>query len=71
MVTRDARPAGCFVVGFALETDDVLANAAAKLEKKGLDLIIANDPSEVGAGFGGDTNRVTILAKGAKPEPLP
>jgi phosphopantothenoylcysteine decarboxylase/phosphopantothenate--cysteine ligase len=68
--TRDVRPAGCIVVGFALETDDVLANAESKLAEKGLDLIVANDAKEPGAGFGGDTNRVTILAKGSKAEPL-
>ncbi|MCX5755230.1 MAG: bifunctional phosphopantothenoylcysteine decarboxylase/phosphopantothenate--cysteine ligase CoaBC [Gemmatimonadetes bacterium] len=69
--TRDARPKGCVVVGFALETNDILANAAAKLESKGLDFIVANDATETGAGFGGDTNRVTILTKTTKPETLP
>ena len=69
--TRDARPADCFVVGFALETDDLLANAASKLESKQLDLVVANDALEAGAGFGGDTNRVTLIAKGKKPEALP
>ena len=50
-------------VGFALETDDLLANAAKKIEAKGLDLIVANSAREAGAGFGYDTNRVTMLAK--------
>jgi phosphopantothenoylcysteine decarboxylase/phosphopantothenate--cysteine ligase len=61
--TRDARKSGMLAVGFALETDDLLENAARKIEKKGLDLIVANSAREAGAGFGYDTNRVTILAK--------
>lgn len=66
--TRDARKPGLVAVGFALETDDLIENASAKLEKKGLDLIVANDAREAGAGFGYDTNRVTILAKGGASE---
>ncbi|MBK7907911.1 MAG: bifunctional phosphopantothenoylcysteine decarboxylase/phosphopantothenate--cysteine ligase CoaBC [Gemmatimonadetes bacterium] len=61
--TRDARKPGMLAVGFALETDDLLENAARKIEKKGLDLIVANSVREAGAGFGYDTNRVTILSK--------
>ena len=60
------------IIGFALETDDLLTNAARKLEKKGLDLIVLNDAKEAGAGFGVDTNRVTFLTRGgAEPERLP
>ncbi len=66
--TRDARKPGMIAVGFALETDDVLDNAAKKIEKKGLDLIVANSAREAGAGFGHDTNRVTILAKDGSAE---
>jgi phosphopantothenoylcysteine decarboxylase/phosphopantothenate--cysteine ligase len=62
--TRDARKAGAIVVGFALETDDLLANARRKLEAKELDMIVLNDAKERGAGFGGDTNRVAILRRG-------
>jgi phosphopantothenoylcysteine decarboxylase/phosphopantothenate--cysteine ligase len=69
--TRDRRKPGAVIVGFALETDDVLAHAQAKLTAKGLDLIVANDAREPGAGFGGDTNRVTLLAPSRPPEPLP
>ncbi len=58
-------------VGFAAETGDPLAEAARKLEAKGLDLIVANDVSQPDAGFAVDTNRVTLLARGAKPEPWP
>lgn len=61
--TRDARKPGMVAVGFALETDDLMENAARKIEKKGLDLIVANSAREAGAGFGYDTNRVTVLAK--------
>jgi phosphopantothenoylcysteine decarboxylase / phosphopantothenate---cysteine ligase len=59
--TRDARRPGAVVVGFALETDDVMTHARAKLEAKELDLIVVNDAREPGAGFGVDTNRVTLL----------
>ncbi len=59
--TRDRRRPGTIVVGFALETDDVLANARAKLSAKALDLIVVNDATEPGAGFAVDTNRVTLL----------
>jgi phosphopantothenoylcysteine decarboxylase/phosphopantothenate--cysteine ligase len=50
------------LVGFAAETDDLLANAAGKLQRKNLDLIVANDVSAPGVGFQHDTNAVTILA---------
>ena len=69
--SRDVRRPGTIVVGFALETDDVIAHATKKLSEKELDLIVVNDAREAGAGFGGDTNRVTLLAHGAAPEALP
>ncbi len=59
--TRGARRPGSVIVGFALETDDVLAHARAKLGAKDLDLIVVNDATEPGAGFGVETNRVTLL----------
>ena len=59
--TRDRRRDGALIVGFALETGDAVARAAAKLERKGLDLIVVNDALEPGAGFEVATNRVTIL----------
>lgn len=49
------------VVGFAAETDDLIASAASKLERKGLDLIVANDVSAGDAGFRAETNRVILL----------
>jgi len=69
--TRDARKKGAVIVGFALETDDVIAHATQKLAAKALDMIVVNDARETGAGFGVDTNRVTILAPNAEPAVLP
>jgi phosphopantothenoylcysteine decarboxylase/phosphopantothenate--cysteine ligase len=68
--TRAKRKKGAVIVGFALETDDVAANAKAKLEAKGLDLIVVNDAKEPGAGFAVDTNRVTLIGKDGRSEPL-
>ncbi len=65
--TRPIRKPGALMVGFALETGQAVEKAAAKLAKKGLDLIVANDALEPGAGFEVDTNRVTIIdASGGK-----
>ena len=49
------------LIGFAAETDQLEANARGKLKRKGLDLIVANDVTEPGAGFGVDTNIVTLI----------
>ncbi|MFL5351307.1 bifunctional phosphopantothenoylcysteine decarboxylase/phosphopantothenate--cysteine ligase CoaBC [Archangium sp.] len=57
---RARRPA---LVGFAAETQRVVEYARGKLERKGLDAIVANDVSAPGAGFGVDTNQVTVLTK--------
>ena len=63
---------GKFVkVGFAAETEDLLANAKKKLVSKELDIIVANDVTVKHSGFGADTNKVTILKKDGKPEDLP
>jgi len=51
------------LVGFALETDDELANAGKKLKNKNLDMIVLNSLRDKGAGFGYDTNKITILNK--------
>lgn len=56
-----SKPAGQTLVGFAAETNDVLANAKGKLERKNLDMVVANDVSAPGVGFGHDTNAVSIL----------
>ncbi len=52
------------LVGFAAETADVLARARAKLDRKGIDLIVANDVSQPGVGFDGATTAVTLIAPG-------
>ena len=62
---------GTVLVGFALETHDELRNAQEKLKKKNLDLIILNSLKDKGAGFGSDTNVVTIIGKKGKPQKMP
>ncbi len=62
---------GRVLVGFAAETDDMLAHAQSKLTAKNLDMIIANDISRPEAGFESDTNQVCILTADADPEHLP
>ncbi len=62
-----SKPAGQVLVGFAAETDDLVANAQSKLQRKRLDLIVANDVSAQGVGFAHDTNAVTLLRPDAKP----
>ena len=52
-----------FLVGFALETENEIENAKAKIKKKNLDLIVLNSLQDAGAGFGGDTNKVTFIDK--------
>ena len=59
---RIARASTIFV-GFAAETNDVVAEARRKCREKNLDMIVANDVTEKGSGFGVDTNRVTFLGK--------
>ena len=69
--TTARRKKGAVVVGFALETDDVVASARAKLEAKRLDLVVANDATEPGAGPEVPTNRVTLVSReGAEALPL-
>lgn len=65
------KPKGQVLVGFALETDDAEANAQGKLERKRLDLIVLNSLKDVGAGFGYDTNMVTLIGRDTKPVALP
>ena len=59
------------LVGFAAETDDLIANAQKKLAKKNLDFIVANDLKQEGAGFAGDTNIVKLLFADGNIEELP
>jgi phosphopantothenoylcysteine decarboxylase/phosphopantothenate--cysteine ligase len=56
-ITRE----GLVKVGFAAETEDLVNNAQGKITKKGLDLIVANDVSAEGSGFGSDTNEVVLI----------
>lgn len=65
------KPKGQRLVGFALETDNEAAHALAKLEKKKLDLLALNSLRDEGAGFGTDTNKVTLFAPGKDPQALP
>lgn len=57
---------GQVLVGFALETNDEANNALLKLKKKNLDLIVLNSLQDKGAGFGGDTNKVTMFDREEK-----
>ncbi|MBL8070893.1 MAG: bifunctional phosphopantothenoylcysteine decarboxylase/phosphopantothenate--cysteine ligase CoaBC [Nitrospira sp.] len=59
------------LVGFAAETEDLLAHAREKLQAKGVDLLVANDVTAAGSGFGSDTNRVFILDRDGSAEELP
>jgi phosphopantothenoylcysteine decarboxylase / phosphopantothenate---cysteine ligase len=68
---RAAKGVGPLLVGFAAETQDVVARASAKREKKHADIIVANDVSRADAGFDVDTNAVTIVGpSGAETLPL-
>jgi len=62
---------GEFLVGFAAETFDLAGNARKKLTEKNLDLVVANDVSQPGAGFNVDTNIVKLLARDGSVEELP
>jgi phosphopantothenoylcysteine decarboxylase/phosphopantothenate--cysteine ligase len=62
---------GAFVVGFAAETNDVAANARAKLEAKGIDLLVANDVSQAGIGFDAEDNEVLLIDRWGGTRALP
>jgi phosphopantothenoylcysteine decarboxylase / phosphopantothenate---cysteine ligase len=66
-----ARKEGRIIVGFAAETDDLVTNAIDKLTRKNLDMIVANDVSQPGAGFNVDTNIVKMLFRDGHMEELP
>lgn len=59
------------LIGFALETNDEYQNACHKLEKKNFDFIVLNSLNDKGAGFGFDTNKITIISKGGKSQEFP
>jgi len=58
-------------IGFAAESEDVVVNAKQKLEKKQLDIIVANDITDAASGFAVDTNKVTLIDRDGKVESLP
>ncbi len=59
------------VIGFALETENAVENGKEKLKRKDLDIIVINNPNEAGAGFGTETNRVTIVTADGTVDELP
>ncbi len=59
------------IVGFALETENELNNAQEKLQRKNFDFIVLNSLKDEGAGFGHDTNKVTLIFKDEQPKSLP
>jgi phosphopantothenoylcysteine decarboxylase/phosphopantothenate--cysteine ligase len=59
------------LVGFAAETNDLVANARKKLESKNADLIVANDVTREGAGFDGDTNVAILVGRDGRADELP
>jgi phosphopantothenoylcysteine decarboxylase/phosphopantothenate--cysteine ligase len=63
--TMASRRNGAVIVGFALETGNAVAEGTRKLGEKSLDLVVVNDATEAGAGFGVDTNRVTFVMRSA------
>ncbi|MBI2988158.1 MAG: bifunctional phosphopantothenoylcysteine decarboxylase/phosphopantothenate--cysteine ligase CoaBC [Deltaproteobacteria bacterium] len=65
------RKNGRILVGFAAETESLVANAKRKLREKNLDLIVANDVTQEGSGFDGDTNVATLLDRAGAVHPLP
>jgi len=71
MAEAGRRKEGRVLVGFAAETENLVGNAKAKLDSKNLDLIVANDVSKPGIGFGADVNEVTIIDRSGGVEQLP
>jgi phosphopantothenoylcysteine decarboxylase/phosphopantothenate--cysteine ligase len=67
----ESKPKGQVLVGFAAETRDVVASAAAKLHRKKADLFVANDVSRPGIGFGSDENEVTLVFANGRTEEVP
>jgi hypothetical protein len=69
--TIAAKKADRIIVGFALETENVLENALKKLRDKHLDIVVANNPLSKGSGFQGETNQVFIIHRGGRVIDLP
>jgi phosphopantothenoylcysteine decarboxylase/phosphopantothenate--cysteine ligase len=68
---RSGKKRPCIIMGFAAESRDLLENASEKLKSKKIDVIAANDISSKAAGFGADTNRITLLFADGKQEAYP
>lgn len=71
VATLSAQKKGQFVVGFAAETENLLEQAREKMRRKRLDMIVANDVTQAGAGFEVETNIVTLLTEDGRVESLP
>jgi len=71
IAARPVKERPSIVAGFAAETEDLIANAEAKLRAKRLDLIVANDVSRSDSGFQVATNQATLLWADGRREPLP
>ena len=69
--TLGERKKGQFLVGFAAETQNLIDNAKEKVTKKNLDMIVANDVTMQGAGFGSETNIVKLIFPGGSIKELP
>ena len=69
--TIASRKPGAVIVGFALETGNAIAEGQRKLREKALDMVVVNDATEAGAGFGHDTNKVTFVDRTGEPLSLP
>ncbi len=67
---KEKKP-GQLLIGFALETENELTNAQEKLRKKNLDMIVLNSLKDKGAGFGTDTNKITLLIGNEPPQSFP
>lgn len=65
-----ARGGECVLVGFAAETEDIEAEGRRKLERKGVDLLVANEVGREGTGFGSETDRAAILSRTGEDESL-
>ncbi len=66
-----AKKQGQLLIGFALETENEIANAQQKLRKKNLDMIVLNSLKDEGAGFGTNTNKITLLTRNDAPQSFP
>ncbi len=70
-ILAEVKSADFVCVGFAAESQELVRNASEKMARKGLDLVVANDITAAGSGFGTDTNQVTIIDKSGAAETLP